>query len=107
MKITPTISMLKRLETHIYNIVHLPQDHSLKWQTLSPNFVFTEDDFPYLPESGTPLKPQHIDNGTISLGSPMLPLDFAGDFNMDYFASVSNFLDYKLDANYIDQSLVW
>jgi len=107
MDVTPTISMLKRLETHIYNVVHLPQDHSLKWQTSSPDFVFTEDDFPYLPGSRTPSKRQCIDDETISLGSPMPSPDFAGDFDMEYFASVPNFLDHKPDANYIEQSLVW
>ena len=59
-----------------------------------------------LPGSGTPLKRQHIDNRTISLGSPMLPPDFAGDFDMDYFTSVLIFLDHEPDANYIEQNLV-
>jgi len=40
------------------------------------------------------------------LGSSMLPPDFAGDFDMEYFTSVSNFLDHEPDANYIEQSLV-
>jgi len=30
MDITPTVSMLKHLETHVADIVHPPQDHSLK-----------------------------------------------------------------------------
>ena len=107
MDVTLMISMLKHLETHVYIVAHLPQDHSLKWQTPSPDFVFTEDDFPYLPGSGTPLKRQRTDDGTILLGSPMLPLDFTGDFDMEYFASVPKFLDHEPDANYIEQSLVW
>ena len=72
----------------------------------SPNFIFTEDDFPYLPESGTLLKHQHIDDATILLGSLMPPPDFTGDFDMEYFVSVPNFLDHESDANYIEQSLV-
>jgi len=107
MDVTPMVSTLKRLETHVYNVIHPPQDHSLKWWLPSPDFVFTEDDFPYLPGSGTPSKRQGIDDGTISLGSPMLPPDFAGDFDTDYFPSVPNFLDHKPNANYIEQSLVW
>ena len=107
MDMTLTISTLKHLETHIADVVLLPQDHSLKQRTPSPDFVFTEDDFPYLPESGTPSKRQHVDNGTISLGSPMPPPDFAGDFDIEYFVSVPNFLDHEPDANYIKQSLVW
>jgi len=31
MDVTLTILMLKHLETHIYDVVHPPQDHSLKW----------------------------------------------------------------------------
>ena len=107
MDVTPTVSTLKRLETNIYDDVHPPQDHSLKWRSPSPDFIFTEDDFPYLPGSGTPLKRQCIDNGTISLGSPMPPPDFARDFDMDYFMSVPKFLDHEPNANYIEQSLVW
>jgi len=101
------ISTLKHLETHIADVVLLPQDHSLKRRTPSLDFVFTEDDFPYLPGSRTPFKCQHVDDGTISLGSPTLPPDFAGDFDMKYFVSVPNFLDHEPDANYIEQSLVW
>jgi len=106
MDMMPTISTLKRLETHIANVILPPQGHSLKWQMPSPDFVFTEDDFPYLPGSGTPSKRQHMDDGMISLGSPMLPPDFAGDFDTEYFMSVPNFLDHEPDANYIEQSLV-
>jgi len=73
----------------------------------SPYFVFTEDDFPYLPGSKTPSKHQYIDDGTISLGSPTLPPDFARDNNLDYFASVPIFLDHEPNANYIEQSLIW
>ena len=47
MEVTPTISMLKRLETHITNVILSPQDHSLKWRTPSLDFIFTEDNFPY------------------------------------------------------------
>jgi len=72
MDITPIVSTLKHLETHVTDIVHPPQDHFLKWQTPSLDFVFTENDFPYLPGSETPSKHQHIDDGTISLGSPTL-----------------------------------
>jgi len=100
------ISTLKHLETHIADIILLPQDHSLKQRTPSPDFVFTENNFPYLPGSGTPSKCQRMDDGTILLGSPTLPLDFAGDFDMEYFMSVPNFLDHEPDANYIEQSLV-
>jgi len=107
MDVTPMVSMLKHLETHIYNIVHPPQDHFLKRRLPSPDFVFTEDNFPYLLRSGTPLKRQHIDDKTILLGSPMPPPDFVGDFDMDYFMSVSNFLDHEPNDNYIEQSLVW
>jgi len=106
MDVMPTISTLKRLETYIADVVLPPQDHSLKWQTPSPDFVFTEDDFPYLPGSRTPFKCQHVDDGMILLGSPTLPPDFAGDFDMEYFVSVPNFLDHEPDANYIEQSLV-
>jgi len=31
MEVTPTVLMLKRLETHVADIIHPPQDHSLKW----------------------------------------------------------------------------
>jgi len=106
MDITPMISTLKRLETHVANVVLPPQDHSLKWRTPSPDFVFTEDDFPYLSGSGTSSKHQHMDNGMILLGSPTPPPDFAGDFDTEYFMSVPNFLDHEPDANYIEQSLV-
>ena len=102
-----TISMLKHFKTHVYDIVHLPQNHSLKQQMPSPDFIFTEDNFFYLPQSRTPLKRQCTDNETISLGSLMSPLDFTGDFDMEYFMSVPNFLDHEPDANYIEQSLVW
>jgi len=107
MDITPTVSTLKRLETHVTDIVHPPQDHSLKWQTPSPDFVFTKDNFPYLPGSETPSKRQRINDGTILLGSPMPPLDFARDYDPDYFASVPIFLDQEPNANYIEQSLIW
>jgi len=69
-------------------------------------FLSTEDDFPYLPESRTPSKRQHVDDGMILLGSPMPTPNFAGDFDMEYFVPVPNFLDYEPDANYIEQSLV-
>jgi len=106
MDITPTVSMLKRLETHVADIVHPPQDHSLKRQMPSPDFIFTEDDFPYLPGSETPSKHQHIDDGTISLGSPTPPLDFTRDYDLDYFASVPIFLYHEPTADYIEQSLI-
>ena len=70
MEVTLMISTLKHLETHVADIILPPQDHSLKWRTPSLDFVFTEDDFPYLPGSETPLKHQCINDGTISLGSP-------------------------------------
>jgi len=76
MKVTPTISMLKRLETHIAEVILPPQDYSLKWRTPSPDFIFTEDDFPYLPGSETLSKHQHIDDGAMLLGSPTLPPTF-------------------------------
>ena len=107
MDVMPMISTLKHLETHVADDVLLSQDHSLKWRTPSPDFVFTENDFPYLPGSGTPSKCQCMDNGTILLGSPTPPLNFTGDFDTEYFMSVSNFLDHEPDANYIEQSLVW
>jgi len=66
MDVTPMASTLKCLETHVYNIVHLPQDHSLKQQMPSPDFVFTEDNFPYLLGSRTPSKRQHTNDGTIA-----------------------------------------
>ena len=107
MDIIWTISMLKHLETHIAYVVHPPQDTSLKWQTPSLDFIFTENDFLYLLESGTLSKCQCIDDGTISLGSPSLSLDFVRDFDVEYFTLVSIFLDHEPDANYIEQSLVW
>jgi len=107
MDVTLTVSMLKHLETHIYNIVHLPQDHSLKQRMPSSNFIFTEDDFLYLLASRTLSKHQHIGDETILLGSPTLPPDFAGNFDTEYFMSVLIFLDHEPDANYIEQSLVW
>jgi len=107
MEVTLTISMLKCLETHIANVILPPQDHSLKWRMPSPDFVFTEDDFPYLPGSETPSKCQHIDDGTMALGSPMLPPTFARDFDPDYFASVPIFIDHEPTADYIEQSLIW
>jgi len=107
MDVTLIVLMLKRLETHVYNDIHPPQDHSLKWRSPSPNFVFTEDEFPYLSGSRTPSKRQRIDDGTISLGSPTPHPDFARDFDTDYFVSVPKFLDYESNANYIEQSLVW
>jgi len=106
MDITLTVSTLKRLETHVADIVHPPQDHSLKWRTPSPDFVFTEDDFPYLPGSKTPSKRQRIDDGTILLGSSTPPLDFARDYNPDYFMSVSIFLYHEPTTDYIEQSLI-
>jgi len=98
--------MLKRLETHVANIILPPQDHSLKWRTPSPDFIFTEDDFSYLPGSGTPSKHQHIDDGTVSLGSPTPLPHFASDYDLDYFASVPIFLDHEPTADYIEQSLI-
>ena len=107
MEVTPMISTLKRLETHIADIILPPQDHSLKWRTPSPDFVFTEDDFSYLPGSKTPSKRQHIDDGTMLLGSPTPLPHFASDYNLDYFASVPICLDHEPDADYIEQSLIW
>jgi len=107
MEITPTISTLKRLETHVTDVILPPQDYSLKWHTPSPDFVFTEDDFSYLAGRETPSKRQHIDDGTVLLGSPMPPLHFASDYDPDYFASVPIFLDHEPDADYIEQSLIW
>ena len=107
MKVTPTISVLKHLETHVADIILPPQDHSLKRQTPSPDFVFTEDDFPYLPGSKPPSKCQCIDDGTVSLGSPTLPPHFTSDYDLDYFVSVPIFLDHEPDADYIEQSLIW
>ena len=106
MDVMPTISTLKPLETHTANVILLPQDYSLKQRMPSPDFVFTEDDFPYFLGSGTPSKCQCVDNGTMLLGSSTPPPDFTGDFDMEYFVSVSNFLDHEPDANYIEQSLV-
>ena len=99
--------MLKHLETHVTDVILLPQDHSLKWRTPSPDFVFTEDDFPYLPGSETSSKCQCIDDGTMSLGSPTPPLTFARDFNPDYFVSVPIFINHEPTADYIEQSLIW
>ena len=106
MEVTLTISMLKHLETHVANVILPPQDYSLKWRTPSLNFVFTEDDFPYLPGSRTPSKHQCIDDETMLLGSPTPPLTFARDFDPDYFASVPIFIDHKPTADYIKQSLI-
>jgi len=107
MDITPTVSTLKHLETHVADIVHPPQDHSLKWRMPSLNFIFTKDDFPYLLGSETLLKRQRIDDRTIFLGSPTPLPDFTRDYNPDYFASVPIFLDHEPNANYIEQSLIW
>jgi len=107
MEVTLTILTLKCLETHVTDVILLPQDHSLKWRTPSPDFIFTEDDFSYLPGSETPSKRQFINDGTISLGSLMPPLHFASDYDPDYFASVPVFLDHEPDADYIEQSLIW
>jgi len=101
------ISTLKHLETHVADVILLPQDHSLKWRTPSLDFIFTEDDFPYLPESGTLSKCQCIDNGTVSLGSLMLLPHFASDYDPDYFTSVPIFINHEPAANYIKQSLIW
>jgi len=106
MDITPTVSTLKRLETHVTDIVHPPQDHSLKQRMPSLDFVFTEDNFPYLPGSKTLSKCQRINDGTISLDSPTLPPDFARDYDLDYFASVPIFLYHEPTADYIEQSLI-
>jgi len=106
-EVTLMILMLKHLERHVTNVILPPQDHSLKWQMLSPDFVFTEDDFPYLPESETPSKHQYIDDGTISLGSPTPPLTFTRDFDPDYFMSVPIFINHEPTADYIKQSLIW
>jgi len=100
------ISTLKCLETHVTDIILLPQDHSLKRRMPSLDFIFTEDDFPYLLGSGTPSKCQCIDDGTMSLGSPTPWLTFARDFDLDYFASVPIFIDHEPTANYIEQSLI-
>ena len=107
MEVTLTISTLKCLETHVADVILPPQDHSLKQRTPSPDFVFTEDNFPYLLGSETPSKHQRINDGIISLGSPMPLLDFAKDYDPDYFASVPIFLDHEPNANYIEQSLIW
>jgi len=106
MEVIPMISMLKHLETHVANVILSPQDHSLKWRTPSPDFVFTEDDFPYLPGSETPSKHQCIDDGTVLLGSPMPPPTFARDFDLDYFASVPIFIDHEPTADDIEQGLI-
>jgi len=107
MDVTPTVSMLKCLETHVADIVHPPQDHSLKQRTPSLDFIFTKDNFPYLLGSETLSKRQCIDDGTISLGSPTPPPDFARDYDLDYFASVPIFLHHEPTADYIEQSLIW
>jgi len=107
MEVTPTILMLKYLETHITDVILSPQDHSLKWRTPSPDFVFTEDDFPYLLGSRTLSKHQHIDDETVSLGSPTLPPTFSSDYDPDYFASVPIFINHEPAADYIEQSLIW
>jgi len=106
-EVTLTISMLKHLETHVANIILPPQDHFLKQRTPSLDFVFIKDDFPYLLGSRTPPKHQCIDDGTVSLGSPMPPPTFARDFDLDYFVSVPIFIDYEPTADYIKQSLIW
>jgi len=72
----------------------------------SPDFIFTEDDFPYLPGSETPSKRQRIDDGTVSLGSSMPPPTFARDFDPDYFVSVPIFINHEPTADYIEQSLI-
>jgi len=107
MEVTPTISTLKLLETHVADVILPPQDHFLKKRTPSPDFVFTEDDFPYLPGSGTPSKHQCVDDGTILLGSPMPPPTFASDYDPDYFASVPIFINHEPAADYIEQSFIW
>ena len=107
MEVTLMISMLKCLETHITDVILPPQDLSLKRQTPSLDFIFTEDDFPYLPGSGTPSKRQCIDDGTMLLGSPTLPLTFTRDFDPDYFMSVPIFIDHEPTADYIKQSFIW
>jgi len=43
----------------------------------------------------------------MSLGSPTPPPHFALDYDPDYFASVTIFLDHEPDADYIEQSLIW
>jgi len=106
MEVTPMISMLKHLETQITDVILPPQDHSLKWQTPSPDFVFTEDNFPYLPGSETSSKRQCIDDGTVSLGSLMLPPIFARDFDPDYFMLVPIFVNHEPTADDIQQSLI-
>ena len=101
------ISTLKRLETHVADVILPPQDHSLKRRMPSPDFVFTKDDFPYLVGRETPSKRQRIDDGTMSLGSPTPLPHFASDYDLDYFASVPIFLNHEPDADYIEQSLIW
>ena len=96
MEVTPTISTLKCLETHITNVILPPQDHSLKWRTPSLDFIFQEDNFPYLLRSGTPSKHQHVDDGTVLLGSPTLPPTFTSDYDLDYFVSVLIFVNHRL-----------
>jgi len=107
MEITLTISTLKRLETHVADVILPPQDHSLKWRTPSLDFIFTEDNFPYLAGRDTPSKRLRIDDGTVSLGSPTPPPHFASDYDPDYFTSVPIFLNHEPDADYIKQSLIW
>ena len=66
------------------------------------DFFFSEKDFPFLPGTQDSSKQQCLDDGTISLGSPSPPLDFAGTCDQDYFASVQ-FLNHELNANDIEQ----
>ena len=67
MEMTLMVQMLKRLETHIIDIIEPLKDCSLKWQ--SPpcdDFFFTEEDFLFLLGTKDPSKHQHLDDGTIS-----------------------------------------
>ena len=101
------VQTLKCLETHIVDVVEPHKDRSLKRQSLPyKNFLFTEEDFLFLLGSEDPSKHQCLDDGTISLGSPSLPLDFALSYDQDYFASVQ-FLTHELNANYIEQGSFW
>ena len=103
MKMTPTVQMLKHLETHIIDVVEPPKDHFLKrWSPPCDDFFFTEEDFLFLLGSKDPLKQQCLDDGTISLGSPSPPPDFASTCDQDYFVSVQ-FLNHELNANDIEQ----
>ena len=106
MEVTLTISTLKHLETHDADIILPPQDHSLKQRMPSPEFVFTEDDFPYLPGSETLSKCQHIDDGTMLLASLMPPPIFTSDFDLDYFTSVPILVNHEPAADHIEQSLI-